>query len=295
MADGTKKPKGWLIAALIAFLLSIAGCGAAGFGCSQLISVIQDIDVTDTVPMGQESSFVAGDDGMAAVLLTSNAVCQGTDDEGGEITFDDLGGTSTVSVNEKDFTTILTFDVKANGSYALVCGNEGEGEYTVIRLPSFLGSGAGILAMTGGFFAGGLFLLLAIIFLIVGLVRRSSWKKRQMGGGMPPVAGAQPYGGSVPPPPGGAAGAVAAPMVGGAPPPPGGAPAMPPPPGQVPAGPPPAPPAQPPAGPPPAPPAQPPAGPPPAPPAQPPGGAPPPPPAQPPGGAPPPPPVPPQT
>jgi hypothetical protein len=273
MADGTKKPKGWLIAALIAFLLSIAGCGAAGFGCSQLISVIQDIDVTDTVPMGQESSFVAGDDGMAAVLLTSNAVCQGTDDEGGEITFDDLGGTSTVSVNEKDFTTILTFDVKANGSYALVCGNEGEGEYTVIRLPSFLGSGAGILAMTGGFFAGGLFLLLAIIFLIVGLVRRSSWKKRQMGGGLPPVAGGQAYG-SVPPPPGGATGAVAPPM--GAPPM--GAPGtVPPAPGQAP-------------GAPPAPPMQPPGGAPPPPPMQPPGGAPPPPPAQPPGGAPPPPP-----
>lgn len=260
MGDGTKKPKGWLIAALICFLLALAGCGAAGLGCAQLISTIQDIDVTDTVPMGQESSFVAAEDGVAAVLLTTSAVCRGTDDGGSDITFENLAGTANVSVNEKDFNEILTFDVEKNGSYALVCGDEGEGEYTVIRLPSFLSSGFGIAAMSGGFFGGGFLLLLAIIFLIVGLVRRSSWKKRQTGGGFPP-GGGQPYGQApMPPPPGGAAGAVAPPMPPGA-----GTPA---------------PPTQPPGYVPPAPPAQPPGGVPPAPPPQPPGAAPPPPPTQ---------------
>ncbi len=275
MGDGTKKPKGWLIAALLCFLLGIAGCGAAGFGCQQLLSTIADIDVSDTVPMGQESSFVAAEDGVAAVLLTSDTVCQGQDDGGGDVVFENLAGTSNVTVNEKDFNAILTFDVKKNVSYAIVCGDEGVGEYTVIRLPSFLSSGFGIAAMTGGLFGGGLMLLLALIFLIVGLVRRSSWKKRQGGftpGAPQPYTGqpyaGQPYSpGAVPPPPGGAAGAVAPPMGGAVPPPPGGG-AMPPP-------------------------VQPPGGPPPSPPAQPPGGAPPPPPAQPPGGAPPPPPPPP--
>jgi hypothetical protein len=281
MAKGNKKPKGWLIASLIFLLLALAGCGAGGFGCAQLVSVIQDIDVTDTVPMGQESSFVAGTDGMAAVLLTGDAVCEGTDDEGGAIAFKELGGTASVSVNGKEFKKFLTFDVKTDGSYAMVCGNEGDGEFTVVRLPSILGSGVGLAAMTAGFPVGLLSLLLSVVCLIVGLVKRSSWKKRQAGGGLPPVAGAQAYSGAVPPPPGGAPGAMAPPA--GMPPP-----APPAPPAQPPAGtPPPAPPvppAQPPAGmpPPPAPPAQPPAGmpPPPAPPAQPPGGAPPPPPGQ---------------
>jgi hypothetical protein len=270
MADGTKKPKGWLIAALICFLLAIAGCGVSGYGCTQVASLIDD--VADTVPLGQESSFVAASDGTALVGLSTGAVCEGTDDAGGTVNFENWGDSTNTTVNE--FNTFYTFEVKENATYAVVCGSESDsGTYTIVKLPSFLASGGGIAAIFGGVAAGGLFLLLAIIFLIVGLVRRSSWKKRQMGGGLPPVAGGQPYG-SVPPPPGGATGAIAPPM--GAPPM--GAPGtVPPAPGQAP-------------GAPPAPPMQPPGGAPPPPPAQPPGGAPPPPPMQPPGGAPPPPP-----
>ena len=86
MADGTKKPKGWLIAALICFLLALGGCGAFGYGCSQLVGIADD--VTDTVPMGEAATFVAADDGKAIVLLSQDTLCEGTDDSGNDIVFD---------------------------------------------------------------------------------------------------------------------------------------------------------------------------------------------------------------
>jgi hypothetical protein len=201
MVEGTKKPKGWLIASLICFLLAIAGCGTAGIGCQQLLSTIQDIDTDNNVPMGQESSFVAASDGVAAVLLSSDNTCEGTDEAGNGVTFESFGSGTNVRVDDEEFDAILTFDVKNGVSYALVCGIEGAGEYAVVRLPSFFSSGLGVVALTGGFLGGGFLLLLALLFLIVGLVRRGRWKKRQTGGAIPSVAGAQPYG-SVPPPPG---------------------------------------------------------------------------------------------
>lgn len=200
MADGTKKPTGWLIAALVCVLLAIAGCGTAGFGCQQLLSTFSDIDVGSEVPMGQESSFAAADDGVVAVLLTSDNECEGTDEAGRRITFEQFGSGTNVSVDGQEYDAIVTFDVEKGTSYSLVCGREGSGGYTVVQLPSFFSSGFGIVAMTGGFLGGGLFLLMALVFLIVGLVRRSRWKKRQVGGGPSPVPGGESYG-SVPPPP----------------------------------------------------------------------------------------------
>jgi hypothetical protein len=223
MVEESKKPRGWLIAALICFLLAIAGCGTAGIGCQQLLSTIQDIDTGNNVPMGQESGFVATSDGVAAVLLSSDNTCEGTDDAGKAVTFESLGSGTNVTVDGDEFDAILTFDVREDVSYALVCGIEGAGEYTVVRLPSFFSSGLGVVALTGGFLGGGFFLLLALVFLIVGLVRRARWKKHRTGGGIPPVAGTQPYG-SIPPPPGQVPGDPSAPSMQ----PPGGAPSAPP-------------------------------------------------------------------
>lgn len=206
MADGTKKPKGWLIASLVCFLLAIAGCGTTvvvGFGA---LSSLAD-DIVNSTPMGQETTFDATSGGVAGVLLTSNTVCEGQNDAGNPINFEEFGADTTVSSGNQEYTELQTFDTTEGTTYTIVCGSEGGGEYTVIQLPSIFSSALGLGLLGGGFIGSGLLFLLAIIFLIVGLVKRSSWKKRNQGGGAPPYGQAQPGGyqpgGQTPPPPGG--------------------------------------------------------------------------------------------
>ncbi len=204
MADRTKPPKGFLIAALVAFLLGIAGCASTlVITVTQFASLADDIATTTS--MGDEFTFDATSDGGAGVLLTSDAVCVGEDESGNPVTFESMTGSTTVSSGNTDFTTILTFDTTEGTSYTIVCGSPGGGEYTVLQLPSILTSGLGLALIGGGIFGGGFLMLLAIIFLIVGLVRRSSFKKRQgppmpTYGQAPPAPGAPPQTGYGQPP-----------------------------------------------------------------------------------------------
>ncbi len=215
MANGTKAPKGALIAGVVLLLLGLGGCGAAAVGVASLASLAED--VTNTTPYGETTSFTSSSDAGALVLLSNQATCAGVDGSGNELVFEDPGGNITVDANGEQFTSALTFDTTDGETYELTCadssGQQG-GTYTVLKLPSILAGGVGVLVLAVGGLGGALFLVLGLIFLIVGLVKRSKWKKQNSSGG--PGAPMAPGGYGAPPAPGGYA-----------PPPPSGAPPMP--------------------------------------------------------------------
>ncbi len=234
MADGTKAPKGALIAGLVLILLGFAGCG---YGCVSFVGMIGDvsdaINSANTTPLNSPTTLRAT--GEAGILLTSDssARCLVNDPSGNEVTIREPGaGTSgTLEVNGETLELAYYFDTTAGTTYDVICGDEmgtGTGTYAVAPIPSFDGVG-GIFA--GGGSGVGLFLI-GLIVLIVGLVQRSKWKKNRPmtpPGGMPP-GGIAPAGAPVPPPPGGL-GSPAAPHLPPVPPAPG---SVPPPPGSIP-------------------------------------------------------------
>jgi hypothetical protein len=208
MANRTSKPKGALIAALIFFVLGLAGCGVAAATTipfiSDLVDWVSDIEnLARTNSMGDTVSFTAdGDRGVA--LLSSEAACRG-EGPGGSISFEayeSFGPGTDVNLNGVDIAGYTLFDTQSGGEYTVTCGSAGAGSFLVVTAPTFLADGLGaagfgILAGLGGV----LFMFIALILLIVGLVQRSSWKKRNQG---PPAAayGAPGATGAIPPPPG---------------------------------------------------------------------------------------------
>jgi hypothetical protein len=259
MADGTKAPKGALIAGLVFILLAFGGCG---YGCVSLTGFVGDIgdaiDSANTTPLNTATTLRAT--GEAGIILTSDstAVCLVADPSGAEVTVDEpaAGTSGTLDVNGETLDLAYTFETVAGTTYDVVCGDEAgtlTGNYAVAPIPG-LGKLGGIAA---GAAAGFVFFFIGLLLVIIGLVKRSKWKKNRGVVGTPPPGGftaPPPPGGAVPPPPGGGL----PPQPGAAPPPPAGS--MPPP--QAPAAPP-APPAPPlpPVSPPPASPAPPPASP----------------------------------
>ena len=220
MANGTSKPKGALIAALIFFLLGLVGCGIAAATTipfiTDLVDWVSEIDdFAQTNRMGESATFTAdGEDGV--VLLTSEAACTGEGPDGA-VRFDayqSFGTGTNVDFNGQSYEGYQLFDTRTGASYTITCGSGGAGSFIVITAPTFLiegfgAAGFGILSGLGG----AVFMFIAVILLIVGLVQRSSWKKRNQGpppgaygapGAVPPAPGAP---GVAPPPPGGVPGA----------------------------------------------------------------------------------------
>lgn len=196
MANGTKAPKGWLIAALVCLLLGLGGCGT---GLATTFSLANDIgDTLDTTPYGETAVFSTNSDTGAMVLAThSSASCTIEDDRGRVQTLDRLGANT--EVESDGLNGVGTFDVDGGVEYQVTCSGPGSfGEFVVIKfdLSKFVIIGVGLAA-------GGFFLFLALVFFIIGLVRRSSWKKKQrmgQGGGgygggpaYPPVPGQGGY------------------------------------------------------------------------------------------------------
>ncbi|MHB1139711.1 MAG: hypothetical protein ACYC2O_12205, partial [Microthrixaceae bacterium] len=224
MADATKAPKGALITGLVLLLLSVAGCGV---GCVSFVGFASDIsdavDGSSSVALG-DTATLAASSGTAIILSSSaNMTCEGQEENGGAVTFDDPPAGSSGSVDTTEGTTLdftYSFDTVAGRNYLIRCdGDEfsSGGEYAVVSFPGF-----GKLATFGGGVAGGVLLfVLGVIFLVVGLVKRSKWKKNQTAF----AGGAGGGGGFAPPPPGGPA---MPPAPGQAPPPPGGGYAPPP-------------------------------------------------------------------
>ena len=208
MPNGTKAPKGALIAGLVFILLGFAGCG---YGCVSFVGIIGDvsdaINSANTTPLNSPTTLVAT--GEAGIVLTSDssARCLVNDPSGSEVTIRDPGaGTSgTLEVNGETLELAYYFDTTVGTTYDVVCGDEAgatSGSYAVAPIPSFDGV-AGIF--TGGI-SGMVLFFIGLILLIVGLVQRSKWKKNRPmvpPGGIAPIGGMAPAGGAVPPPPGG--------------------------------------------------------------------------------------------
>lgn len=224
MANGTKPPKGWLIAGVVCLLLGLGGCGMAAAGVASLVGLVDD--VADETPLGQTMAFDSQSGAGALILLTDDVPCDVVDGAGNTVTVDQITGSVSVKSDTETFDNLRKFDTSDGQRYEVTCGGETSpsGSFTVLKLPSILGGALGAVVLGGGVIGGGLFLLLGIIFLIVGLVQRSRWKKSRsagpMGGGgyAPPAPG---YGGVAggPPPPGGAQQGYSPPPAGYGPPP----------------------------------------------------------------------------
>lgn len=199
MANGTKPPKGWLIAGIVCLLLGIGGCAAAGVGVASLAGLVDDI--REETPFGRSMEFTAENDAGALLLLTESVACQVLDGSGEEVVVEEISGSFTVESDTESFDTLRQFDTSDGERYEVTCGEEGDpdGSFTVLKLPSILGGALGAVVLAGGVLGGALFLLLGVIFLIVGLVKRSKWKKNPPAG----TYGGPPPGGYMPPPPGG--------------------------------------------------------------------------------------------
>lgn len=256
MANGNKAPKGWLIAALISFLLGVGGCGLGAVTAGQFAGDLGD-DLS-TTPYGSSRSFSgSGDTGALILASDGTATCDVTDEDGNPVDVEGLASGTEVSSDGLD--GVGTFTVDDGVTYDVFCDGIGTGEFAVVSVDL-----SDVFIIAGGLLGGGFFLFLAFVFLIIGLIRRSGWKKKQrLGGGpggpggytppapgygtppapggygTPPAPGAapQPGGWGTPPPPTGPApeqpGWGAPPAPGQTPPPPGqGNWGAPPPPGQ---------------------------------------------------------------
>ena len=151
MADGTKAPKGALIAGLVFILLAFGGCG---YGCVSLTGFVGDIgdaiDSANTTPLNTATTLRATGD--AAIILTSDstAVCLVADPSGAEVTVDEpaAGASGTLDVNGETLDLAYTFETDAGTTYDVVCGDEAgtlTGNYAVAPIPG-LGKLGGIAA-----------------------------------------------------------------------------------------------------------------------------------------------------
>lgn len=241
MADGTKAPKGALIAGLVLILLAFGGCG---YGCVSGVGLIGDladaIDSANSTPLNEPTTLRATGENGIILSSQSSAVCAVRDENGRDVAIEEppSGTTGSFESGGETLDLAYVFDTQPGTTYDVICGDElGSltGSYAVVPFPSFDNAGG----IFGGLAAGFVFFLLGVIFLIVGLVQRSRWKKNRpafagsMGAAVPPPAGAvppppggfSPTGGAAPAPP---APTPPAPGAGAAPPPP--MPSAPPPP-----------------------------------------------------------------
>lgn len=248
VANGTKPPKGMLIAGIVLLVLSLGGCGVFAWGLTSLIGTVDDIG--DVEPFGGTIRFTAQTDTGALLISTQGARCDVVDSSGAAVPLDSVSWDVSTTQDGQQLDDARTFDTTEGETYEVTCdasdsalGAARDGSFVVVRLPSFPGGVGGLLAsLLVGPIAGGLLFLLGLILFIVGLVRRSRWRKRggpgtpapylPPGGGAPPAPGA-----AMPPPPGGTApppyaqpGAMPPPPGGAPPPSPGGGQAVPPPP-----------------------------------------------------------------
>lgn len=196
MADGTKPPKGWLIAGLVFLLLALAGCGGGAFGCKSFVDDIQHlVDQGGRTRDGDKATFTA-ESTVGAILATrTDTICEGTDDSGNKMTLNTPGSNTegTFKTNDVTFELRYVFDTRAGRTYTVTCtSSTGDGEFIVVPFPGFTNLFVGL----GGVAGGVLSFVVGVICLIVGLVKRSGWRKRNAG-----VGGAAP--GGAPPPPGG--------------------------------------------------------------------------------------------
>jgi hypothetical protein len=227
MADGTKAPKGALIAGLVFILLAFGGCG---YGCVSIFGVFGDvadaIDSANLTDLNTATSLRATGENGIVLTSASTARCVVADPSGSEVALEDPPQGTTGSF-ERDGVTLdlqFVFDTTPGTTYDVFCGDElGNltGSYLVAPIPN-LGNIGGSF---GGAIAGVIFFVLGVLFLIIGLVSRSRWKKRNAGTftGGPPAGGfaAPPApGGAVPPPPGAAPAPGAAPSLPSMTPPP---------------------------------------------------------------------------
>lgn len=228
MANSPTKPKGALVAALVLFLLGIAGCG---YGAARAVPFISDLadfvseldTFVNNTPMGEPATLTAGG-GNGLVLLSDEAACTGEGPDGA-VRFDayeDFSPGTNVEINGTRMNGYILFDTRSGADYSVTCGSAGTGSFLVTSAPNFLVEGApGLLGGVVAFVGGAFLVFLSIVFLIVGLVQRSRWSKQHAG---PPSYG-QPVPptydpGQVPPPPGGAPGWGPAPGSGAQVPPP---------------------------------------------------------------------------
>ena len=230
MADGPKPPKGWLIAALVFFLLAFAGCGGGTLGCASFGNDIQrSVDEGGQTALGESSTFTATGTKGAILSTAVGTTCEGSDSAGNAMSFESPGSNTSgnVSADGESFDLSFIFDTSSDETYTVTCTSPGAsdvaggtGDYLVVPFPGFTSLIVGIGAVAAGGFA----LVLAVICLIVGLVRRSGWKKRNGSAVTVSTGGQVPPPGGFPPPPGGAAqpgyGTPPAPGY-GTPPPPG--------------------------------------------------------------------------
>jgi hypothetical protein len=227
MADGTKAPKGALIAGLVFILLAVGGCG---YGCVSIVGFGTDIanaiDSASLTNLNEPTQLRAEGDNAVVLTSASTAQCFVVDPSGTEVTLESppQGASGTF---ERDGVTLelqFVFETDAGTTYDIVCGDEVgnlTGSYLVAPVPSLDNLGSSV----AGAGAGAVSFFIGLLLLIIGLVQRSRWKKRQAAGiGIAPPPGgfaAPPApGGAVPPAPGGA---VPPPPGGAVPPPPGGA------------------------------------------------------------------------
>jgi hypothetical protein len=252
MADPTKPPKGFLIAALVFLLVWLVGCGV---GCGGLIvgvkNLVDNASNAETSAVG-EPFEVRADDSHAAIFTSSSATRCQVDGPDGPVSVDTPeGARGSFESGGRDFELDFTFDTDDGTSYTVDCAGPQGSEFVVI------GFSLGFLAFLSAAGVGLVGFILGVIFLIIGLVRRSRWRKQQTSmqfpatipagyEQVPPPGYGQAPAGQAPqaPPPGGYAPPPAPadqPPPYAPPPPPGGYPPPPPSPG---APPPPAPPPQ---------------------------------------------------
>ena len=242
MADPTKPPKGFLIAALVFLLVWLAGCGV---GCGGLIvgvkNLVDNASDAETAAVGEPFEFTANDS-QAAIFTSSSATrCQVLGPDGPVSVESPDGASGSFESGGRDFELDFTFDTDDGASYDVDCVGPQGSEFVVI------GFSLGFLAFLSAAGIGAVGFVLGVIFLIIGLVRRSRWRKEQSSmqfpatippgyGQAPPPGYGQAPAGQVPPPvqasPPGGYGAPAAPADQpppyAPPPPPGGYPPPPP-------------------------------------------------------------------
>ncbi len=233
MADGTKPPKGALIAGLVMLALSLAACGAGGAGCASFVNDIASLaSETGSSAFGSPVEFTATSGNGAIVMsTTSDLQCTGEDASGSPISFSapPSGSSGSLDSGSETYNLEQFFETTEGTTYTVTCEGassfSSDGRYLVVPFPGFGSLGLG----AAGIGLGMVLAVLGLIFLIVGLVRRSSWKKRNAApAAYAPQAGyAPPPGGGGYPPPPAAPGAVpsappppAAPTPPSAPPPP---------------------------------------------------------------------------
>jgi len=174
MADPTKPPKGFLIAALVFLLVWLAGCGV---GCGGLIvgvkNLVDNASDAETAAVGEPFEFRANDS-QAAIFTSSSATrCQVVGPDGPVSVDTPEGASGSFESGGRDFELDFTFDTDDGASYEVDCVGPQGSEFVVI------GFSLGFLAFLSAAAVGLVGFLLGVIFLIIGLVRRSRWRKEQ--------------------------------------------------------------------------------------------------------------------